>query len=598
LKKHFKNKITLQISVFSNSKLETDLYIFIQIFNNPNFQMKPRYLFLILVFVGICTYKALIQNVQPYASFVFINGKIYTCDEYNSTAEAIAIQGTKILGVGTGKEILSRFKTQDTIDLNGKTVLPGFIDAHGHLLGLGDALQRLNLVGTTSLQQVIEMVKEKVQQENAWIFGRGWDQNDWEVKEFPTHKILDEVAGNKFIVLRRIDGHATWVNQNVLTLARITRDTPDPDGGKILRDENGNPTGILLDNAETLIQEVLPARTDEEIVHSLTLAVAECAKLGLTEVHDMGVDIKTLNAYVQLLNAGKLPIRVYAAIDGIGETWNFFLQNGPVIDYENKISIRAIKLYMDGALGSRGAALIAPYSDDPLNRGLTYMSEDSLRTLCVQALERGFQVCTHAIGDRANHIVLNAYEDVLKNNSSDVRFRVEHCQVLDTNDIPRFKKLGIIPSMQPSHATSDGWWAEQRIGNERIKGAYAWRTILNAHSIIPAGSDFPVESPNPLWGFFAAVTRAGRDNYPANGWYGNQKMTRDEAAKAFTIWGAYAAFQENWKGTIEGGKVADFTILSDDIMTISQEKILTTEVEMTIVGGKVVYRKQNLKQTN
>lgn len=557
--------------------------------------MKQRYLFLILIFVGGFSYYSLKQNVQPYASVIYINGKIYTCDEHNSIAEAIAIQGTRIIGVGKTSDILSHFKTSDTLDLMGKTVMPGFIDAHGHMLGLGDALQRLNLVGTTSLSQVIEMVKEKVQQKNAWVFGRGWDQNDWEVKEFPNHEMLDEIAGAKFIILRRIDGHATWVNQNVMNLAKITRDTPDPDGGKILRDANGNPTGILLDNAENLIQAVVPERTQGEIEHSLFLAANECAKYGLTEVHDMGVDLKILNAYERLISADSLPIRIYAAIDGVGETWDFFLQNGSVVDYKDKISIRAVKLYMDGALGSRGAALIAPYSDDPMNRGLTYMSEDSLKKICENAIAKGFQVCTHAIGDRANHIVLSAYEKVLKNNSSDVSFRVEHCQILDTNDISRFHQLGVIPSMQPTHATSDRWWAEQRLGSERIKGAYAWKSLLNAHSVIPTGSDFPVESPNPLWGFFAAVTRAGNDNYPENGWYGNQKMSREEAAKAFTIWGAYASFQENWKGTIEKGKVADLTIFSKDIMQIPQKEILDADVEFTIVGGKVVYNRNKVQ---
>jgi len=542
------------------------------------------------------------MNVQQHASMVFINGKVYTANDNQPIAEAVAISGDRIIGLGTSEYILKHFRSNDTIDLLGKTVVPGLIDAHAHIVGLGNALQNLNLVGTTSAEQIAEMVQKKVSEtQSDWIFGRGWDQNDWNIQNFPAHELLDKVSGNKNVVLTRVDGHAVWLNQNVLLKAGITSATKDPDGGKILRDGNGNPTGILIDNAMDIIEKIIPEKSETEIEQSLLLAVNECAKLGLTEVHDMGVDLKTINIYKKLADEGKLPLRIYAAISypstDMGkttrETWDYYLKNGVEINYKDRVTVRAVKLYMDGALGSRGAALIEPYSDDKQNRGLTVMSESEVAKICEEALQHGFQVCTHAIGDRGNHIVLNAYENALKNyKGNSPRFRIEHVQVLEPNDIPRFKELKVIPSMQPTHATSDMYWAEERLGSERVKYAYAWRSILNTKMLIAGGSDFPVESPNPLYGFFAACTRADRNNYPESGWYGSQKMTREEALKAFTFWAADAAFEEDWKGTIEGGKIADFTILSKDIMTIPQKEILDTEVEMTIVGGKVAYRKQ------
>jgi len=541
------------------------------------------------------------HTVQEYATTVYINGKIYTCSDQQPTAEAIAVSGSKIIGVGSTEYILAHFKSQDTFNLQGKTVVPGLIDAHAHILGLGNALQNLNLVGTTSAEQIAEMVQKKVSEtESDWIFGRGWDQNDWSDKDFPSHDILDKVSGNKFVILTRVDGHAVWVNKKVLETAGITFATPDPEGGLIVRDGSVNPTGILIDNATSLIDKIIPQKTEKEIEESILLAANECVKYGLTEVHDMGVDLKTIKAYFNLIRENKLPLRIYAAIEPFDDyirmqrsaTWNAIIPRGPVVNFGDRLTIRAIKLYVDGALGSRGAALVEPYSDDKQNRGLTMMSEDSIETVCREALKHGFQVCTHAIGDRGNHIVLDAYEKVLKDwKGVSPRFRVEHVQVLEPNDIPRFRELKVIPSMQPTHATSDMYWAEDRLGSERVKYAYAWRSILNTKMLIAGGSDFPVESPNPLLGFFAACTRADKNNYPESGWYGSQKMSREEALKAFTFWAADAAFEEDWKGTIEEGKVADFTILSKDIMQVPQKEILDTVVEFTIVGGKIVYQK-------
>jgi len=395
-------------------------------------------------------------------------------------------------------------------------------------------------------------------------------------------------------MLRRVDGHAALVNSSVLSLANITASTQDTAGGKIHRDANGNPTGILVDNAMDFVSSVVPPLTDAEVEQRLLAALNECASLGLTQVHDMGVGLQTIRVMKKIIDDGKCPIRIYALIDGVGETWSEYQLKGPETGYGNLLTVRGIKMYMDGALGSRGAALLEEYSDEPGNRGLTVTSEEQFREVCQQAFAKGFQVCTHAIGDRGNNIALNVYESVLKDlpkENASPRWRIEHCKVLSPNDIPRFAQLGILPSMQPTHATSDMYWAEARLGAERVKYAYAWRSLLEDGNKIISGSDFPVESVNPLLGFYAAATRSDVKGYPADGWHREQKMTREEAARSFSHWATFGSFEEHQKGTIEIGKLADFTILSNDIMTVSPAEILSTEVEMTIVGGKIVYQK-------
>jgi hypothetical protein len=432
--------------------------------------------------------------------------------------------------------------------------------------------------------------------------------------------MLDKSSPNNPVVLFRVDGHAVWLNSQALAIveaaSKANPQLADIEGGRIVRDGAGKPTGVFIDNAVSAVMKNVPSYSKEEIQHSISLALQECLKYGLTSVHDMGVDEEDYSAYRDLLESNRLPIRVYAAIGGDGDLWQQFLLTGPFIDsHRHFFTVRAIKMYIDGALGSRGAALIAPYSDDPGNRGLTVNSFEALRMVTSEALAHGFQVCTHAIGDRGNNIALNAYEEALRQNPSrarDARLRIEHAQVLDPLDIPRFKKLGIIPSMQPTHCTSDMRWAEGRLGPERVRGAYAWRSLLDDGNIIPGGSDFPVESPNPLLGFYAAVTRQDQNGIPRNaedvvasfqlsaegikdssaftdGWYAGQKMTREEALRAFTIWGAYAEFAEKEKGSIEKGKLADLVILSKDIMTIPPMEILSTNVVAAIVGGKVAY---------
>jgi predicted amidohydrolase YtcJ len=580
----------------------------------------------ILIGGGIAVFAWFITSTTQQADMLIINARVYTVDAQNSVADAIAIRGDKIAAVGTTDDLKRRYASENIFDAGGKTVVPGFIDSHGHVSALGSSLVELNLVGTTSIQQIEEMVAKKASSSTPgqWIRGRGWDQNNWPSKSkerpFPTASMLDKSSPNNPVVLFRVDGHAVWLNSQALAIVEAANKTnprlADVEGGRIVRDAAGKPTGIFVDNAVSEVMKNVPSYSKEEIQHSIALALQECLKYGLTSVHDMWVDEEDYSVYRELLESNRLPIRVYAAIGGDGDLWQQFLLTGPFIDsHRHFFTVRAIKMYIDGALGSRGAALIAPYSDDPGNRGLTVNSFEAIRMVTSEALAHGFQVCTHAIGDRGNNIVLNAYEQALQQNPSrarDARLRIEHAQVLDPLDIPRFKKLGVIPSMQPTHCTSDMRWAEARLGPVRVRGAYAWRSLLDDGNIIPGGSDFPVESPNPLLGFYAAITRQDQNGIPRNagdvvrsfqlsaegikdssaftdGWYAGQKMTREEALRAFTIWGAYAEFAEKEKGSIEKGKLADLVVLSKDIMTIPPMEILSTNVVAAIVGGKVEY---------
>ncbi len=532
---------------------------------------------------------------QNPATLILYNGIIYTATQTKPTVQAVAISNGTIVGVGTDTEIRSSFSSAKMVDLQGTAVFPGFTDSHAHLESLGHLLIDLNLEGTTTVQQIRNMVAERAATlpAGAWLRGRSWDQNDWEKKDFPTHEMLDDVAGDHPVALRRVDGHALWVNAKAIQLARVTRSTKDPSGGKIQRDSRGNPTGVFVDNAMDLIDAVMPALTNEERTTAIQKAVQECIAHGLTEVHDMGVDLEAIDIYKKLIREKSFPFRVYVAVDGINKTWAYYSKQGlDTGGHDGRLTIRALKLYADGALGSRGAELLTDYSDDPGNHGLVVTPIDSMKIAAAVALTKGFQVCVHAIGDGANRNVLNMYESVLKADSTHAnnsRFRIEHAQVVSQEDIPRFAQLGVIPAMQQTHCTSDMYWAEQRLGPERVKGAYAWRSLIEAGSIIPGGSDFPVESVNPLLGFYAAITRQDAKGWPEGGWYPGQRMTREEALKSFTVWAAYAAFEENLRGSIEPGKLADFTVLSNDIMKCDTKEILSTKVIYTIVAGDIVY---------
>lgn len=580
--------------VYILSTCPLDPFIAIIINHLPSMKVK-KLVVVVLVIVLIAGYVILQRHSIEQADLLIINGTVYTLNDAEPLAEAIAVRDGKIVGIGTTRDLRKRFVGARILDVQGKAVYPGFTDAHAHVEGLGAALVNIDLMHTKSVEEIQRLVAQRVAtlSPGAWIRGRSWDQNKWASKAFPTHQMLDSVTTDHPVVLTRVDGHAVWVNKVALELAGITKATPDPEGGKILRDARGEPTGVLIDNATNLVEAVMPAPTESEMREAIEKATRECVRVGLTAVHDMGVELDVLAIYKQLIQERNLPLRIYAALAGAGPAWAQYARQGPDIGQHNgRLTVRALKLYADGALGSRGAALIEPYTDDPLNRGLTLTGADSLRKVAEAALRSGFQLCVHAIGDRANHIVLNVYEDLFKKNPDrfkNARFRIEHAQVVDPPDIPRFSRLGVIPSMQPTHCTSDMPWVEERLGPERVKRAYAWRSLLETGSTIAGGSDFPVESPNPLFGFYAAITRQDHDGTPEGGWHPEQRMQRAEALKAFTLWPAYAAFEEHQRGSLEVGKLADIVVLSNDIMKCGPREILATTVEYTIVGGDIVY---------
>jgi predicted amidohydrolase YtcJ len=539
-------------------------------------------------------------EAQGSADLVITNGRIYTVDNARPEASALAVRAGRIQFVGSDAEakVLAGPSTV-VIDLHGATVVPGIVDAHAHLLGLGNTLQRVNLVGSKSYDEVVDRVKAwaKDAKPGVWIQGRGWDQNLWPTKEFPTHEALSRAFPNNPVVLTRIDGHALVANAKAMELAHVTATTADPSGGRIVKLASGAPSGVFVDNAKGLIERTIPAATRADDRKAILAAVAEANRWGLTGIHDAGEDAETIGIYEELAKAGSYNLRNYVMLSDPGEPnspaalQNPYIQRGPQSAlYDGHLWIRAIKLYADGALGSRGAALLAPYSDEPTNSGLLVSKPEHIEAWAEAALRRGFQVNVHAIGDRGNRIVLDSFDSALKKiPKADHRFRVEHAQVLSPEDIPRFARLGVIPSMQATHQTSDMGWAESRVGPQRIRGAYAWRSLLNTGVIVPNGTDFPVEQVNPLLTFHAAVTRQDPSNQPAGGWYPDQKMTREEALQSITIWPAYAGFQESVIGSLSPGKYADFVILDRDIMHVPDAEILGTRVVSTWIGGKRVY---------
>ena len=537
---------------------------------------------------------------QSSADLVLTNGHIYTVDNARPVVTALAVRDGRLLFVGSDAEARALATPSTTvIDLHGATVVPGLTDAHAHLLGLGTTLQRVNLAGSTSYDEVIARVRAwaKNVQPGQWILGRGWDQNRWPTKEFPTHDALSRAFPNNPVVLTRIDGHALLANARAIVLARVSPSTPDPAGGRIIRTAAGVPSGVFVDNAQSLITRAIPAATRADKRRATLAAIAEANRWGLTGVHDPGEDAETISVFEDLAREGNYNLRNYVMLSDPGEPGSSAAQRNPYIQrgpqnalYDGHLWIRAIKLYADGALGSRGAALLAPYSDEPTNSGLLVSQPQHIRAWADWALRRGFQINVHAIGDRGNRIVLDAFDGALRSfPRADHRFRIEHAQVLSPQDIPRFAQLGAIPSMQATHQTSDMRWAEDRVGPQRIRGAYAWRSLLNTGVIIPNGTDFPVEEVNPLLTFHAAVTRQDPTNWPAGGWYPEQKMTREEALQSMTIWPAFAGFQESVLGSLTPGKYADFTVLDKDIMRVPDTEILGTHVISTWIGGKRVY---------
>ena len=555
--------------------------------------------FMKILLTTLLSVAGLACGIRENADLLLINGKVITLDDTTPVAEAIAVRDGRIISVGSSNDLQQRFIAAHFQDLKGATVVPGLNDAHLHVMGVGRFLMRLNLVNTDSYAQIVEMVKEKTKSmpSHSWIKGRGWDQNDWADKNFPLHQALSEISPNHFVVLDRIDGHAKLVNKNVLDLAGISRSTPDPAGGKIVRDSNGDPTGVLIDNAELLVTPLIPSSSFEEDSLALSLALDAFASAGLTAVQDAGADSSDIELYKRFAEQNLLTARIYVMLDGsIPGLLSDYFHSGPQRNlYNHFLNISSVKIYADGALGSRGAALLQPYDDAPDQMGLLVTDPDTILSITARALKAGFQVCTHAIGDRGNRIVLDAYEKAMLRTQTyglDKRLRIEHAQVVEEKDFKRFAKLGMVASMQPTHCTSDMYWAVERVGRERILGAYAWQTFLKQGTLVAGGSDAPVESYNPLWGIFAAVTRQDQKGYPDHGWYPDQRMSEIQALKAFTQWAAYAAFEESDRGTIKPGQRADLTILDRPITDTDPLNILEARVLMTIVDGRLVFKQE------
>ena len=534
------------------------------------------------------------QSRAVTADLILTNGRIYTVDDTRPVVEAVAVAGGKVLFAGNAAGALA-LKNAGTkvVDLGGRTVIPGMVDAHGHVSGLGDALHIVDLTGTTSYDEVVARVAGRAAKlpKGQWVLGRGWDQNDWGDTRFPTHDKMTAAVSDHPVYIVRVDGHAGLANLKALQAANVTAATQDPAGGHIERAADGAPAGVFVDNAQGLVRRAIPRQTRDEVKTAIVDAVKEAQRWGLTGVHDAGAGATELDVYEELAKAGQLKFRLYAMISDQAATIDAWFRRGPLVGGHNgSLWVRSIKLYSDGALGSRGAALLEPYSDDPRNIGLLVSAPAHIQDVATRALKAGFQVNTHAIGDRGNRLVLDAYEAALKAApTADHRFRVEHAQILNYDDVPRFAALGVIPSMQASHQTSDMYWAGTRLGPVRLLGAYAWRSLLNTGVVVPNGSDFPVEQVNPLISFHSAVSRQDARDWPPDGWYPSERMTRDEALKSITLWPAYSAFQENVLGSLTPGKFADFVVLDQDIMRCPPELLLRTKVLSTWVGGEKVY---------
>jgi predicted amidohydrolase YtcJ len=524
---------------------------------------------------------------------VLVNARIHTLDGAHPAAEALAWNGDgRIIAVGRRADVVAQAPGFPVHDAQGATVVPGLIDAHAHLMGLGFALMEANLVGTHDKGEIIERLRTFAASlpAGAWLVGRGWDQNDWPQHEFPTAADLDAAFPTRPVWLERVDGHAGWANSAAMRLVR--RDLGgdwQPQGGRILRDA-GRATGVFVDTATDLVDSLVPPPNDAARAEALRRALAATASVGLTGVHDMGTSLDDLRLYQRFADQGTLTLRIVAYADGEGAALDELCRNGAYRHPGGRLRMPGVKFYADGALGSRGAALLAPYADDARNRGILVTAPDALAKGITRARHCGLQVATHAIGDRGNRIVLEDYAFALGTQvRSDHRWRIEHAQVVALSDIPIFAELGVIASIQPTHATSDMPWAEARIGSQRLSGAYAWQRFLRAHVRIALGSDFPVESPDPRLGLYAAVTRQDLNGAPAGGWVPSQRMTAIEALRGFTADAAWASFTEHEVGRLAPGMRADFVMLGGDPLSIAPAKLPTIKVISTWVDGSRVY---------
>jgi hypothetical protein len=565
---------------------------------------KRRQFWLHLFFILFAALIVLTMSMAAEQSdLVMRNGRIVTVDAGFSQAEAVAVRNGRIVFVGSNQDVAAWIgPATRVIDLNGRTVLPGLIDAHAHLYDLGKELSELRVTSTSSFSEIVERVARRVNvsRPGEWIVGGRWDQNDWVEKEFPVHESLSRVSPQNPVFLKRVDGNAAMVNRRALQIAGIDRNTPDPAGGRIIRDKQGEATGVLVNRAMVQVLSLIPAEADDQIEKKLLVAASDCLQKGLTGVHDAGVGPALIAIYKKLIDSDRLPIRIYAMLgderdpEPSGDI-RLYLCRNKVLDYRNRglLSVRSVKLFFDGALGSRGAAFFEPYLDDPANSGLLRISPETIYRITRAALQEGMGVNTHCIGIRGNRLCLAAYEKALGEVPvQDHRLRIEHAQIVQREDVAVFKRLGVIPAMQPIHCTSDMSFVDKRIGAKRSEGAYAWRWFRQAGLVIPCGSDFPVETNDPLQGIYAAVTRQDESGLPVGGWHAEQRLSREEAIRGYTIWAAQAAFQEKQLGSIETGKRADFVVFDKDLLHIQPSEILTAKVDYTILEGKIVYQRK------
>ncbi|MEJ6791807.1 MAG: amidohydrolase [Lacinutrix sp.] len=537
--------------------------------------MKNLLLILIVLLVFNC------KNDQNEVDAIVINANVYTVDSDFNKTEAFAIKDGKFVAIGSTLEIQQKYSAKEVIDAKGQTVVPGLIDAHCHFYGLGLNNQTVNLVGTTSFDEVMKsVIAFQNKKKPTFVIGRGWDQNDWEDKTYPNKALLDKLYPNLPVAITRIDGHAMLCNQAALDLANITINTK-VFGGEI-KTENSKLTGVLIDNPMELVEAIFPEPTKQQQIDALLDAQKICTSLGLTSVSDAGLDRQVIELIDSLQKSNTLQMRVYAMISNKEENLHYYLNKGKI--KTEKLNVQSVKVYADGALGSRGAALKQPYSDEHNHFGAMVIGSKDYEDLAQRIEKAGYQMNTHAIGDSANRFVLKTYEKTLANQKNR-RWRVEHAQVITDNDFEYFKNENIIPSIQPTHATSDMYWAEERLGENRVKGAYAYKTLLEKSGRVALGTDFPVEQVNPFLTFYAAVARKDLKGFPENGFQKENGLTREETLKGMTIWAAFANFEDQEKGSIEINKYADFIILDQDIMEVSEEKIPLTKVQKTYING-------------
>jgi len=569
--------------------------------------IKVASLFFILLTILSCN-----SSPKEQADLIVHNAKIYTVNDLFDVADAMAIKDGKIIAIGPENEILNKyqFDAKEIIDAGKKPIYPGFIDAHCHFVGYAQNLKQVNLVGTKSFEEVIKRVEAYAKNNNTeWIIGRGWDQNDWENKAFPTKDELDKLFPNKPVFLTRIDGHAALANQAAFNIAKITPDTKVEGGiityqieqngnniefgnNELPNYKNGNPkaTGILIDNAIELVSQHIPYPTKKELTEALLFAQHKLFEVGVTTVDDAGLSKDTIDLIDNLHQQDKLKLKVYAMITGDTTNLNHYLKKGPY--KTDRLSVCSFKFYADGALGSRGACLLHPYSDvSPAHYGLLIKDKSFFEKYAPQLYEKGFQMNTHCIGDSANRMILDVYAQVLKG-VNDKRWRIEHAQIVNGSDVTKFKDFTIIPSIQSTHATSDMYWAEERLGKERIEEAYAYKILLQQNGMVALGTDFPVEGISPFATFYSAVVRKDAKGYPEDGFQTNNALSRKEALKGMTIWAAISNFEENEKGSLEVGKAADFIILNNDLITSPEDKILSTQVVQTFIDGEIVFTKK------